>query len=265
MNNLAIILTVYKRDKLEFLRMAVKSMLEQTYTDFDLIIALDGPVEPDIRKYLSKIESKRIILLKYTNNEGLPATLNKVIKYCEKQGYIYIGRMDADDLSHPERIEKQIRMLEQGNDLIAVGTEAFIINGDNQIIGEKKVASKLTYKKLRLQSDIVHASVIFKIDFFKNIGYYNPTYHQSQDYDLWFRAVAIGMKIISIHKKLYYMRFDDRIIDRRKRAQRYALKIKSKYLRPKDYIFLFPNIMIVILPKFILNIILNKRISWRRK
>lgn len=262
---IAVILPVHSEDKLDLLKKSVESILGQTYQAFDLIIALDGPVPIEIEEYINNIKLENVIILEYKPNEGLPATLNKVIEYCKNNKYSFIARMDADDISHTKRLEKQIAYLENNKDIDAIGTEAYIINSNNDIVGEKKVAEYLSYKVLRKVSDIIHPSVMFKSSFFEKVGLYDKNLLQSQDYDLWFRAVKKNIQIVNIKENLYYLRYDNNLVNRRKRAQRYVIKIKKRYLKTHEYFYLLPHLLIILLPKFFVGFILHKKITTHKK
>jgi glycosyltransferase involved in cell wall biosynthesis len=224
-------------------------------------ILVDGPISKAVQDYIVSIKQSNIKILKFDRNHGLSYVLNEAIRLCIKEDYEFIVRMDADDISHPQRIEKQIRYLESNKEVEAVGTEAFIINSVNEIIGVKKVTQHLTYPILRKASDMIHPSVTFKMSFFQKVGFYDQNFYRAQDYDLWFRAVRHGIKIDNIKENLYYLRYDERIIDRRKKGQRDVLKIKKKHLSISEYVFLIPHLLIMIVPKFILSKILLRRIG----
>ncbi len=261
MNKLAVIIPVYLKDEPELLKKSVDSILAQSFREFDLIIVADGPVSSEIDHYLGLIDSKCFAIIRYPHNEGLPATLNKAISFCMDKGHTYIARMDADDISHERRLEEQFRYLERSPDIGAVGVEANIIDSKGKVIGIKTVAPKINYNILKKVSDVIHPSVVFRTSFFEKVGFYDSSLYQSQDYDLWFRAVEKNIRIHNIQKKLYYLRYDDRLIRRRKKAQRYVLKIKIRYLRFVDFFYLFSHILIIVLPECIVRSILYRKIQ----
>lgn len=259
----AVVIPVYKNDKLNYFKKSVESILEQTFKDYEFIIAIDGPVSNNIFDYIEDLRKSGIIVLKHDKNSGLAAILNKSIEYCLQRGFKYIIRMDADDLSHPSRFLIQLDYLDKNPDVFALGTQAHIIDADDRVYGKKDSSTIINYNILKKKCDIIHASVVFRSNFFKIVGYYNEDVPLSEDYDLWFRAVKKNLKIVCLRDRLYYFRFDSNNILRRKKAQGQIIKVKMKYLKKIDYVFLIPQILIKILPKIILKFFINRSIDFK--
>jgi glycosyltransferase involved in cell wall biosynthesis len=261
MVKVATILPIYLYDELKLFKKAVLSILEQTYQDFTLIIVIDGPIKHQFTDYINKIKSSKIEILSYSQNRGLAAVLNDAIRYCKSKDYDYIVRMDADDLSHKERLDKQIKYLNSNPDVSVLGTQAYIIDNDDNIIGKKNASPSIDYNILKKKSDIIHPSVIFRSTFFDTVGYYSENVSRAEDYDLWFRAAEKDLVINSIEDRLYYFRYDDKIIERRKGAQKHIINVKKKYMSVIDYPNLLSHYIIRLLPNFILKYILYKSIK----
>ena len=119
---IAVILPVYKKDKVDYLSKAIESIVMQTYRDFHIYIGVDGPVGEDIEGYFKMIENQsKITVVKFKENRGLACVLNDLLDICFKEGYEYIARMDADDISEQYRFEKQIAYLEKHPEIDVVG------------------------------------------------------------------------------------------------------------------------------------------------
>jgi glycosyltransferase involved in cell wall biosynthesis len=118
----AVILPVYKNDRDDYLNLAVESILNQTYKDFHLFIGVDGQVGESLTNYL-KLEAKqsKVSVIWYKENRGLACVLNDMFDLCFENGYEYIARMDADDISAPNRLEKQMKFLYFHTDIDVVG------------------------------------------------------------------------------------------------------------------------------------------------
>ena len=122
MKKIAVILPVYKNDKVPYIKLSFDSILNQTYKDTDLFIGVDGPVGKDLEECLKKYEQdERITVEWFKENRGLAIVLNDLLDICFKKGYEYIARMDADDISTPKRIEKQMAYLLQHPEIDVVG------------------------------------------------------------------------------------------------------------------------------------------------
>lgn len=261
MIKVAVILPIYIHDEFELFKKAILSISKQTFQDYTLIIVVDGPVKAEFVNYIEEIKSPKIEILKFQENRGLAAVLNDAIKYCKSKSYDYIVRMDADDLSHHNRLEKQIKFLNENPEVAVLGTQAYIINNDDEVIGQKNASPFIDYNILKKKSDIIHPSVIFRSTFFDTVGYYSENVSRAEDYELWFRAAQKNLVLKSINDRLYYFRYDDKIIERRKSAQKYIIKVKKRYLKISDYHYLISHYIIRAMPNFFLKLILYKSIK----
>ena len=122
MKKIAVILPVYKNDKVQYIKLSFDSILNQTYKDIHLFIGVDGPVGKDLEECLKMYEQdERVTVEWFKENRGLAIVLNDLLDICFKEGYEYIARMDADDISMPERFEKQMAYLQQHPEIDGVG------------------------------------------------------------------------------------------------------------------------------------------------
>jgi glycosyltransferase involved in cell wall biosynthesis len=106
MNKLATIISIYKNDALPQIKEMLESLYNQTYNNFDIFIQLDGIVPSEIEKYLdNELNNKKIEYLgKRNTNKGLAYSLNELLEIVLKRGYIYIFRMDADDICNQNEL-----------------------------------------------------------------------------------------------------------------------------------------------------------------
>ncbi|MGB1216791.1 MAG: glycosyltransferase family 2 protein, partial [Saprospiraceae bacterium] len=116
-----------------YLHTAIQSILHQKFSDFEFIIINDGSSDNSL-EIIESFEDKRIKCISFEQNQGIVAALNKGVESSKGK---YIARMDADDISHPERLGKQVDFLEKRTEIGIVGTGAFIfsINKNNKIKG----------------------------------------------------------------------------------------------------------------------------------
>ncbi|MFW5804566.1 MAG: glycosyltransferase family 2 protein [bacterium] len=247
-----IIMSVYNSEK--HLKNAIDSILNQSYQNFEFIIIDDNSTDDtwDILINYNK-KDPRVKIYKNTVNKGLPENLNNAIKISEGD---YIARMDGDDISDRKRIERQVEYLEHNPDISMVGSFSWLINEEGENIGQKRVHLTTNFKKLLRRIDVIHASVMFRGDFFKKYGFYDPYFKKAQDMDLWLRATEKGATIATIPEYLYYIRSDRKLISRRKLGQKFRIEIKKKYLSGlKYYKSIIPNVVVIYTPCFILNAI----------
>ncbi len=111
LESVAVIMSVYRSDCLDDLIVAINSILKQTYSRCDLFVYRDGPVEKEVEEYLQSLNIKESSFYYYpcSENKGLANALNFLIdRVLESKKYNYVARMDSDDISRKERIEKQV-------------------------------------------------------------------------------------------------------------------------------------------------------------
>lgn len=261
MKQLAVIIPVYINDNIVYLKKAVSSIISQTLKEFHIIIAVDGQVNENVNDYLNSLNHD-VEIIKYNENRGLADTLNDTIKYAIENDYKYIARMDADDIVHPERFETQIKFLEDNQKVAALGTQAYVIDSNDNTIGIKDSAEILTLKVLKRKSDIIHPSVVFRSSFFEEVGYYINNVPPAEDYDIWFRAVKRGLIIKSLPNRLFYFRYDENLISRRKNAQGNVIRIKKNHLSRSEYYHLIPHYLIRFMPQIVLKYFLYRSIRF---
>ena len=98
MAKLAVIQSVYKNDKPEYLIKSISSILSQTFSSFTYYIGIDGPIGQDLRNVLYSITDSRVVIIENKENKGLAAILNDLLEKCKEGDFDYIARMDSDDI-----------------------------------------------------------------------------------------------------------------------------------------------------------------------
>ena len=179
---ISVILPVYNGGK--YLKEAIDSILNQTFKNFELIIVNDGSTDESL--YIIRSYKDERIKLINQKNTGLSKALNNGIKLAKGK---YIARMDQDDISHPERLKKQIKFMESHTDYVAIGTYANYISKN----GEFLYTSKTPYKSEDLKNGLpyvcpfVHSSVMMRVDALKKVGGYKNVgrYFYQEDILLW--------------------------------------------------------------------------------
>ena len=168
--------------------MAVQSIIDQTYTNLEILITDDCSTDATynaLREMAKK--DNRIALFKNEKNVKLPKTLNAMI---ERSKGKYIARMDADDISLPERLEKQVAWMETHADYAICGTNAWYITKNckkvrgTHIPSTNEEISRAKYFK----SPFIHPSVLVRKEIFDSYKY-DEKYHLIEDYELWFRIL----------------------------------------------------------------------------
>ncbi len=202
MKKIAVIMSVYKNDKLVFLKEAIESILNQTYTSFDLFIQCDGVIRKECRDYILSLKDKRVHFRERIENRGLALSLKELLsEEVLPKKYEYIARMDADDVSTNERFEKQIKFLIENLEIDAVGTWIAEIDDKGSIIKEV-VKYPLEHNDLKeffkKRTPIAHVTAMFRYSFFEKVGNYEDDLPMAEDILLWYKGFLRDCKLANI-------------------------------------------------------------------
>lgn len=217
---ISVIMSTYKEDE-RLLRESIESILNQTYRDFEYIIILDYP-DNDIHKSVIEeyaLKDNRIHFYINEKNMGLTDSLNRGLSLCHGE---YIARMDADDISLPDRLERQMEYLEKNHyDLIGGITEMINENG-SLLYSIKSVPAdpKKINKALRYSQCIAHPTWLGRKEVFeKNAGYRHMPL--CEDYDFTLRAVLNGFVISNLNEAVLKYRMTSNSISRSNLFEQY--------------------------------------------
>lgn len=240
MTKIAVLLPVYKKDKVEYLTKAVESIILQTYKDYHLFIGVDGPVGDDINQFFKLIEDQtRISIVRFEENRGLACVLNDLIDISFSQGYEYLARMDADDISKHDRFAKQIRFLE-GHPVIDVVGGAISEIDENGNSRNKRIVYPETPEACRSffsrRNPHAHPAVMFRKSFFEKAGCkYRPEYRQNQDTMLWYDGFMANTNNANIPDVVLKFRMTNALFKKRRNGWAFAKKqLKDRKMINKD-------------------------------
>jgi len=232
---ISVVMPVYNAEA--YLKDAIESILNQTFTNFELIIVDDASIDNSyeiINEYSKKDE--RIVVLRNEVNLGIAKTRTKGTKYAKGK---YIAVADADDISILTRLEKQYNYLEKHNDCGVVGgfIESFNSN-TGKILGVREYYEDDTNlrKRLFLYCPIAQGVCMIRREVFDNIGYYDSKYPLAEDLDLWFR-IGMKYKFANIQEILlkYRIHGDSATISKIQKIETLTLEIRKKYSHGYGY------------------------------
>lgn len=226
MNNVAILMSVYKNDRLPFVKMSVESILEQTFSLFDFYIIADGLLKEEVDKYLSELNDNRVFLFRNEENKGLARSLNKLLQIVLPKGYEFIARMDADDISLPDRLKTQVTFLEANDEVDCVGTFAIEIDEQGEVFYKKEmpVEHHACHELFKKRDCLIHPTVMFRQKYFEKAGLYPEDTYFAEDTMMWANGFANGCRFANIPEYLFKFRLD-KIFFKRRRGWKHAVAI----------------------------------------
>jgi GT2 family glycosyltransferase len=220
-NIIAVIMSVYIKDSLDYLRKCLDSLYEQRYKSFDIYIQQDGPLEPLVDEYLVKeLQEGRIKYLgKRSDNKGLAYSLNDLLRVVLREKYTYIVRMDADDICSANRIGTLYDFMDKNNDIDVAGSYIVEFTDDSAIESGKVISYPLDHDQMKAlflrRGPLAHATAIFKYTFFEKVGFYSLNSIRNEDTLLWLNGFKAGCRFGNVPEVLYYVRYDIKCAARR--------------------------------------------------
>lgn len=203
----SIVMTSTKYDK--YFEEALASIIFQTYRPIEIVIVVESESDKYLKVITEAIMSEKDItfIVEETKMKGFCYGINRGLDLASGD---YIARMDTDDTSRKDRIQKQISLLKNEKDIIVVGSKATAINENGQIMKEFKFAFYETNNQIRkvlpYRNPIFHSSVMYKKADIQDFGGYKYDFH-AQDHELWIRmSLNKDVKFLNINEELYYYR-----------------------------------------------------------
>lgn len=195
----SVIMSIYKNDNPEYLQVALDSIIHQTQVPDEIVLIADGPVPQSLIDVVEKTKARFADLHAYyqDKNRGLGGALRIAV---EKAQYDYLARMDSDDISLPDRFEKQMRCFEEDHELAVVGgmiTE--FVDSPEHVVSKRILPLDDRGIKRFMQSrcGVNHVTVVMKKSELLRAGNYQQDFKQ-EDYFLWARMIEAGCKFRNI-------------------------------------------------------------------
>ena len=212
-----------------YLSQAIESILNQSFSNFEFIIVDDASTDDSwkiIKSYAKK--DSRIVTIKNQINLGVSLTSNIAISKARGK---FLARMDADDISFTNRIEKQIKFLNKHSKVVAVGGQCVVIDENNNIIGNKNFPSQ--NKKLKdmifWAVPIQQPSMMINLKKLpKNFIWYTPNQSSAEEINLMFRFMLYG-QIANLEDNLLFYRHLDNSLSHKNPKATFKLTLKSRF------------------------------------
>ena len=227
MPKVSVVTSVYNGET--YLEECVDSILNQTFQDFEYIILNNGSTDRTA-EILNKFTDPRLKIV-HQDNLGIAMSLNKGVKLSRSD---IIARLDADDYSFPQRLEKQVTFMEQHPEIVVCGSRFKELLGGNTFNQSIRFieTDQAIRKSMSLFNPFSHSATIFRKKAFLESGGYNCRYKYAQDYDLWVRILNFGEAQI-LKDKLGVVRMSSQS-ESNKNARK--LKIEGLQIRWKAFL-----------------------------
>ena len=201
----SVVMSIYK-EPLQWITLALDSILDQSFRDFEVILICDNPDYSESIDYIQTRaeQDNRIRLIVNGTNIGLTRSLNKGIGLAKGE---YIARMDADDISFRERFEKQVRFLDSHRDISVCASDVHIINDEGNVIRYNKYKRKYNNNWYFITNVLAHPTVMFRKELTSlRTPLYNEDFTYSQDYELWQFLIIKGCRLHIMEESLLLYR-----------------------------------------------------------
>jgi len=262
------VLLPIKNEDVYILEKCLNSIQNQTFKDFELII-IDDSNHQDIISFLDnfcKYSNLKVKLIrKKRKNSNLASALNIGI---DCSCGTYLARLDSDDIQKNSRFEIQISFLQTNPNIYVVGSNVDIIDESGSILGVKHYPefNHLIKKYLSIFNPLCHSALMFRREFFFEVGYYDENLFRAEDYSLWLEARELDLvNFHNIQENLVLYRISN--IEKRDILNWTTnLKLKLKYFSSKYFVESCLGIFFIVLffasPKFLKSLIYKKYAIW---
>lgn len=264
-------MSIYYRENEKFLKESLNSICHQKKLPKQVVLVLDGipahsllVVVDSFTNYCDKNDIE-VTIIRHKSVKGLGISLEEGLKKCR---FKYTVRADSDDISLPNRVEREINFLQNNQEYIVVGTNITEFTNDiNNPLDQKKVPEK--YDQIRYyakhRNPMNHMSVVFKTKEIISIGGYEDLLG-FEDYFLWIKAINSGFKMYNIQESLVFARINENFFNRRsgfsyfKNEIRFQFRIfRNGYVNFLSLIFnLLSRSLVRMLPKRLVGLIYLK-------
>lgn len=256
----SVLMSVYYNDNSEDFEDALLSVINQTIIPDEIILVIDGPIPEATMEKISLLKKEYPIIRVFPleKNLGLGPALNYGLKQCT---YELVARMDSDDISVPNRFEKQLKCFEENPNLSVVGgfIDEFEKNPEHPINTKSLPTDDENIKKfLKYRNPINHQTVMFKRIDVEKVGGYKD-WHFNEDYFLWIRMSENDFLFKNIDSILVHMRVNDKLFERRGGYKYFQNQKKLMYYMLEHNIITYFVYIQNILKRFLVQVLFPNR------
>jgi len=266
----AVLITLYVKDDLDYFKEAIKSLIEQDYPS-DMIriyLYVDGPITEQQNDYLTGSKDIFYKIIHGVDNKGLSYGLNAIISSLGEEKYAF--RMDADDISLVNRFSSQVRFMEENPEIVLSGCNSIEIDGEGKYLNDRTypATNQDILQSLPKCMPILHPSFCIRCEaLHKNSEYRYRGANLAEDIEFAFLTAKLGFPMANLQKNLIKWRISDDFIARRDRKRMlaeykvYISGIKDVYgLISWRYIYPLSRLIFRMLPEKVVEKIYRSRI-----
>lgn len=264
----SILMSVYYKEKPEFLKSAIESMLNQTVPPEQFVIVEDGRLTDGLKQIIDEYETSQpelFTIIRNEKNKGLGLALDDGMKACRNE---LIARMDSDDISMPDRCEKELTIFQKHSELDIISGSINEFQDDiNNIVSVRRVPEhqEAIKKQMRRRSAFNHPAVMYKKSSVTKCGGYGGS-ARKEDHDLFSRMMNMGCKAYNIQEPVLWYRVGNDNIKRRKSWKNVSsyiqimwINLKRGYCNLGDFLFVTAaQIFYFIAPVWMIEKLLKK-------
>lgn len=266
MKSYSVLMSVYYKEKAEYLETAIESMLKQTVPPEQFVLVEDGKLTNELESVVYKYENKNpnlFTIVRLDKNKGLGVALDEGMKYCRNE---LVARMDSDDISLPQRCERELEVFETypEMDIVSGAINEFKNTTDN-VVSVRRVpkSEKEIKRQMKRRSAFNHPAVMYKKSAVIRVGGYGSSVRK-EDHDLFSRMVFGGCNAYNLQEPILYYRIGDDNIKRRKSWKNVSsyieimwINLERGYCGIVDFLFVvMAQIIYLILPISLLEKVL---------
>lgn len=232
----SVLMSVYYKEKPEFLRQSMESIYRQTIPTDDFVLVCDGPLTKELDDVIEEMRRESLHVVRLEKNEGLGNALNEGIKHCKHE---LVARMDSDDIAFSDRCEKQLAVFQKNKEISICSGIVEEFTNNPSIIDSKRIPPETSEEIVsfaKKRNPFNHPCVMYKKSSVEIAGGYQDFY-LLEDYYLWIRMLLMGIKGYNLQESLIYMRAGNEMYLRRA-GWKYAKAQEAlfRYMRRNGFI-----------------------------
>lgn len=262
MEKYSVLMSLYAKEKPEYLRLALDSMINQTVKPDEIVLVEDGPLTDElyevVKEYGEKYPDLFNVVINKTNL-GLGPALNRGLSCCRNE---LVARMDTDDISKSDRCEKQLKTFEEDKELSITGgqIEEFIDRPEN-VSGRRIVPCSDTEIKayMKKRCPFNHVTVMFKKSDILEVGNYQEWFW-NEDYYLWIRLAISNKKFANISDILVKVRVGKEMYKRRGGRKYFKSEKDIQKLMYKNGLISYSRYLINVAERLVLQVLMPNRV-----